>query len=304
MDTFLVSVASIVVGVVATFTASRYYYRRSTERALTPYIQFYTSVFRGVDAELRDNLKILYKDVAVTDLLEVQFLVANTGFRPIRGVIDPLKLQIPDKGEVLDAAVLHVHPEERRVGVAVVDGSVTFDFPLLNANEFFIAKLLLKGDVDPRDLSFRITAEDLPPVLKAELLAPDLVQSDQERQFEAGMLIAGLLVSLFGAAFASLIFEQSDVVSALWRDGITFAFRRNWFVLASVAVGSLPTLLLLVAGPMLMIGAFTDFSFPRRRRFSVPSDFRRSFYQHLGEIAFPREVARGGDSAAGPREVR
>jgi hypothetical protein len=96
------------------------------------------------------------------------------------------------------------------------------------------------------------------------------------------------------------MYEQSDVVSSLWRDGITSAFHRNWFVLTTVAVASLPTLLLLVAGPMLMVSAFTDFSFPRRRRFSVPSDFRRhSFYHHLGELAVPIEVLTEKEPAGG-----
>lgn len=79
MGNLAISLGSLIVGVVATIWVSRYYYKRSTNKALTPYLQFFSSLFDGVDPSVRESLKIAYKGTAVTELLEAQFLIANSG---------------------------------------------------------------------------------------------------------------------------------------------------------------------------------------------------------------------------------
>jgi hypothetical protein len=114
-------------------------------------------------------LKITYKEKLVDDLLEIQFLIANTGVRAIRDVISPLSVEVPETCSLLDTAILYVSPAERIVRSQIDGRKVIFDFPLLNANEFFIVKLLLQGQAKPKDLKFTITVDDLPPILSPEL---------------------------------------------------------------------------------------------------------------------------------------
>ena len=285
MSDLLISIGSLLVGVLATILAGRYYFRRTVNKALTPYLQLFSSLFDGVDPSVRESLKIAYKGTAVTELLEVQYLVANTGERSIRDVIAPLSLVIPNGCTVLDASILHVSPEEREVKIAQTEASVSFLFPLLNAGEFFITKLLLKGRAKPKDFAFRITVDDLPPTVAAVPLPYDLVVSGKQRKFEPELLWAGLILLLLGASFAGLIFAHWSAIQACWSKDLTASFRQNWVMLLSSIIAVLPTILLLVAGPMLIVGAFTNYSIPKRLRFRVPESLApRRFY--FGRIPY------------------
>jgi hypothetical protein len=135
----IVSIVILIVSVLATVWVSRYYFRRTVAKGLTPYLQFSSPLFNSVDPAVRDSLKITYKGLAVTELLEVQFIIANTGERPIRDVIAPLSLRIP-KGccSLLDASVRYVAPEGTDVKILQSSDSVAFTFPLLNARDFFL----------------------------------------------------------------------------------------------------------------------------------------------------------------------
>jgi hypothetical protein len=289
MDTFLTALASILVGVVATIWVFSHYYRRSTKKSLTPYIQFSTSVFRGVESTLREALKIHYKDVPVTDLFEIQFLIANTGHRPIRDLIEPLTVDAPNGCEILDASILHIHPAERHVHIDATESVNTFRFPLLNADEFFIAKLLLKGQPNAKEFKFRISVDDLPPILKPSFLPPELIDTGEKRTFEKGLFLAGLVVLAIGSAVAGLIYGHWSSIEAIWTDGLLSAVQSHWLIILSASITVLPALILLVIGPMLLIGAFTNFTFPKSRKFPVPSDYARSplFWHriHSDEIA-------------------
>lgn len=278
MDNFLTALGSIIVGVIATIWVSNHYFRRSKKKSLTPYIQFSTSVFRGVDPSVRDSLKIEYKEVKINDLYEIQFLVANTGERAIRDIIHPLTLHVPEGSQILDASILHIHPEGREVSISVEGSDTIFGFPLLNSDDFFIAKILLEGEPKDKDFSFSIAVDDLPPILKPRFLPPDLLDTGEKRKFEIGLFIGGFVCLVIGSALAGLIYAQWPTISALWKAGFLITIKGNWLILVCAGIAALPALLLIVIGPMMTIGAFTNFSFPKKRRFPVPSDFiRRPF---------------------------
>ena len=278
MDNFLTALGSIIVGVIATIWVSNHYFRRSKKKSLTPYIQFSTSVFRGVDPSVRDSLKIEYKEVKINDLYEIQFLVANTGERAIRDIIQPLTLHVPEGSQILDASILHIHPEGREVSISVEGSDTIFKFPLLNSDDFFITKILLEGEPKDKDFSFSISVDDLPPTLKPRFLPHDLVDTGEKRKFEIGLLIGGFVCLAIGSSLSGLIYAQWPTISALWKTGLLVTIKGNWLILASVCITALPALVLIVIGPMMAIGAFTNFSFPKKRRFPVPSDYiRRPF---------------------------
>jgi hypothetical protein len=273
MNSFFLSLGSIIVGVIATIWVSNHYFRRSTRKSLTPYIQFYTSVFRGVDPAVREALKIAYKGVPITDLFEIQFLIANTGERSIRDLINPLTLHVPEGSQILDASILHIHPKGRDVSIEVKESDVIFRFPLLNSKEFFITKILLQGEPKKWDFRFSISVDDLPPTLKPKFLTRDLIDTGEKRKFEEGLLVSGFVCLAIGASIAGLIYAQWPIISSLWKDGFLASFKENWLVLICVAIASIASLFLLVLGPMIAIGAFKNFSFPKRERFPVPSDY-------------------------------
>lgn len=282
MSDLALSIGSLIVGVVASVWVSNYYFKRTINKSLTPYLQFLSSLFDGVDPSVRESLKISYKGTAVNELLEVQFLIANTGERPIRDVITPLSLVIPSGCSLLDASILHVAPEGREVRIVQSQTSVAFAFPLLNAGEFFITKLLLQGRAKSKDFKFSITDDDLPPTLDAVWLPPELIEGEKKRQFEWELLVIGMILITIGSALATLIYLQWPILSSSWYKGLITSFSENWLVLVSSAITAIPTLLILVAGPMLLVGAFTNFSFPRRRRFRVPEGFhRRHFFRNI-----------------------
>ena len=282
MNDLAVSLASLIIGVVATVWASRYYFKRATDKSLTPYLQYMSSLFDGVYPSVRESLKIAYKGTAVTELLEVQFLIANTGERPIRDIIAPLTLSIPKNCSLLDASILHVSPEGREVVIKHTPETVVFSFPLLNTGEFFITKLLLQGKTKAKDFKFTITVDDLPPVLTALHMPPELIEGERKREFDWDQLVLGTILTTVGAAVSALIYIQWPVIHQSWKLGIVAGFAAHWLLLLSSLIAAFPTLILLVAGPMLCVGAFSDFSFLTRRRFRVPDALvRRHFLRGL-----------------------
>jgi hypothetical protein len=115
MENVLLSVISMLIGAGATILATRYYYRRSVEKELTPFLQFKSNVLDHIDDEVKSDLDIEYKGVRVERLQQVQFLIANTGERAIKEPIKPLSLHIDGEIEVMDANLLYAHPDGRKV---------------------------------------------------------------------------------------------------------------------------------------------------------------------------------------------
>jgi len=259
---------------VVTFWVSRYYFRRSVNKALTPYLQSSLSPFRGVDTSVRDALKITYKGTHVEDFLDVEFLIANTGERAIRDIIVPLTIRVPEECELLDATVLYVSPHDRLISPSLESTKVSFDVPLLNAGEFFIIKLLVKGEAKPRDFRFTITADDLPPTLTLRRMPDELLIGDDKTPLlRYPVLIFGVSLTVVGLSIVGLIYHSwSDLVLA-WRVGLMDSLRSQGLLVSSTIVCVVAAAILIVGGIMLCFGAFEYFSIPKRRRLKVPSYF-------------------------------
>lgn len=272
MNDFVALLASLVVGVLATLFVSHYYFRRSVSKCLTPYIHSYSSLFRGVESSVREALKISYKGTSVDDILDIQFLIANTGERAIRDIIEPLTLDIPNNCSLLDATILHVSPQGRDVRIKTQENRIVFEFPLLNSNDFFVAKVLLSGKAKSGDFAFRITVDDLPPKIASQPLPFNLIEGPRKRQFELPLLLIGLLFLAIACAIAGLLYSTWPTLMRLWDAGLISSFPENWIPITSAAISVIPAILLLVIGIMMCVGAFSNFSFPTRRRFHLPDD--------------------------------
>ena len=281
MNNLTLLLVSLLLGIVVTLWVSSYYFRRTVSKVLTPYVQFSSSLFRGVDFSVRDALKIAYKGTPVSDILEIQFLIANTGQRAIRDIISPLTLDVPASCELLDATVLYISPPERTVKARSEAKKVFFDLPLLNSDEFFIVKLLLKGDAKPKDFRFSITVDDLPPILTPKPLPFGLLSKEEKRKFEPALLVIGIIFVILGCSIAGLIYHSWPVLVSAWNTGIWKVFLDNGVLMSSALLSAIPTLLLLVFGVMMCFGSFTNFNFPKRRKFQVPRDFLRHSFRPL-----------------------
>lgn len=173
--------------------------------------------------------------------------------------------------------------------------SVSFVFPLLNSGEFFVTKLLLQGRAQPKDFSFSITVDDLPPNVSAVPLPYDLIDTGEKRHFASDLLIIGIILFLVGISFVGLLFGHWTALQSCWTQGIIATLPEHWILMLSATVAVIPTVILLVVGPMMIVGSFTNFSFPKRRRFRLPEDIgRRRFF--FGEPPFhelPSEEKKG-----------
>lgn len=278
MEDFFIAIAGILMGVGATFYASRHYYRRSVDKELTPFIQLQSNVLSHIDVEVKPDLHVEYKGVKVESLQQLQFLIANTGERAIRDIIKPLRLELPEDSEIMDAGVLYVFPEGRDVviGSKTSGNILELEFPLLNKDEFFIFKLLIKGEPKRRDLKFKIVADDLPPELQIRRLTYNQIEResiDGGRKFELGALVAGLVLlafSLFSGVLAHYI--PSDSLPEFSSGNLQWV---NSFPVIGVAsgVGYILTGALALIGGMLTFGAiFGNIEFPKGKKFRLPDE--------------------------------
>jgi uncharacterized membrane protein YccF (DUF307 family) len=279
MENIIISILSILIGVGATIYASRHYYRRSVEKELTPFMQLQSNVLSHIDEEVKTDLHIEYKGVKVENLQQIQFLIANTGERAIRDIIRPMRLDLPKEVEIMEGSILHISPEGREVEFKILESrsAVEFDFPLLNKDDFFIFKLLVKGTPSKSDLKFSLVADDLPPKLDIQRLSYNQIESDQKlvkSEFELGMFLTGLgfLLSSFVVLFLAHYVQPEAIPefqskSYLWLNSVPIA------TIATIIGYIVGGLLFLLGILLASISLFENFEFPKKnRKFKVPSD--------------------------------
>ena len=150
METFIGTISGIIIGGLITIWASQYFYKKSVkEKKLSCFIQYISEILTNIDPEVKNNLEVDFKGQKVESLYQIQFVVANTGDIAIRNIISPLTLEIPNKGTILDANLVDIEPDGREVNIesSKAGNIAKLNFPLLNSGEFFIVKLLIKGEV-------------------------------------------------------------------------------------------------------------------------------------------------------------
>ena len=187
------------------------------------------------------------------------FVVANDGERAISNVIQPLTASLPATVEVLDVSILYRYPEGLDATLVysppISDEpsesaeKITFSFPLLNSGDFFIAKLLLSGELDDNDIDFRILSEDLPRVLRLKRIPPDVYER-QASWLEWPPLIIGLTLLLVPAWIAMcgyLLYQSRPEM---------FPFPWSTFVLSGWSVAFLvPAVVVAVLFSVVAVGA-------------------------------------------------
>ncbi|MGJ8690480.1 MAG: hypothetical protein ACSHXZ_13285 [Gammaproteobacteria bacterium] len=277
MINFFLTIAGLFIGVIATILVSKHYYHRSVSKRLTPFVQMQSNVFPRIDSSLRKRLRIEYEGSEVDNLQQVQFLVANTGEKAISAVIEMLKLQLPRDTEILDATIVHVSPPGRKVTLSIDSekNTITFDFSILNQHEYFIFKLMLKGEPELEGMVFSIVAEDLPPTLSIERLTHDLVETESyshNSSFETGPFLAGLAIFFVGSCIAGLAFYGSgenfpviENASWMWLNSIPIflIFRVVSYILSAI---------LYLAAVMMIAGSLSGIRIVKKQKLRIPDD--------------------------------
>jgi hypothetical protein len=297
----------IFIGTIATFLVSRHYFRRTVERKLTPFIHLHSQVFAGIDPEVRNEIKIHYRDEVVNDLTHYQVLIANTGDRSIRDFINPLTVIFPERVNILDVAILHRSPKELELGYKVDTNDkgidrCKFDIPLLNKGDFFLVKFLLKGLVKPYDPEFRLTVDDIPPRLNPEWLSFDAT-TEEKGKIEWGAIAAGsgfILAAIGSSYFLSLLWKLNPSIFPYPWSTFKFSFIDTAALLFS-------TLLIVAAGLLgiiLVAGIGFEEVFPRRKhKFLLPKELRRSGRFRIPEAAIIEEIEKDMQELKKEQEV-
>lgn len=281
MNELALSLGSLIVGIVASVWVSAYYFRKSLRKSLTPYVQFYSSPFKGIDPAVKKALQVTYQGTPVDDLYEVQFLIANTGDKAIRDLIEPLTFSVPEKCSLLDASLLHLDPPELKVVLIVSDDrrAVKLNFPLLNSNDFFVLKVLLNGTPKFDELKFSVLIDELPPTLKPERLSFDAVGTSRKQEVEFSLLAVGLIVTLFGFVLFKVVYDgwvllpkfESGAVSYLSQLGLGGV---------TICLAVIPAFLLTLLGALMSAAAMFDGSFPpSKKKFVLPEGLAKSHFR-------------------------
>ncbi len=284
----------VILGALVTIFVSRYYFNRSTHKSLGIYGLLNSFVFSGIAPDVRKQLHFRFKEREVDEVQQLVFLVANDGQRGISNVIEPLRLMIPSDVVVLDATILHRHPESFQVEIRVAPQentgtSVTFIFPLLNKGEFFVVKLLLSKGLSVDELHLGILANDIPRSIRIKELPLNALE-DEGYKFEWGLAAAAgavlVLSAWLGYTFYVLYTIRPELCPYPWSSFVVSG--ESLFLMIP---GGLLLIFLSLLG-VLMLGAAVfggEFPPPRRPRFPLPKDIRNAVFPYRA-FGVPPEI--------------
>lgn len=271
----------IIIGIIATVIVSHYYFRRSINKRLSIYAIMSNHVFSGIDSSVRNHLKFLFHEEEISELQQVELIVANDGERAISNCIQPLRFQLPESIKILDASILHRSPKE--LDVSMIHGNnesighfLEFDFPLFNKGDFFLVKLLVDGKIPIREMQFQIQADDLPRIIKPEWL-PDGATSTSTRKVEWAGVIAGSILLVASALILILAQAHYEVApnSLPWPID---TFKYTWPSTVLLIFSFIASAFIGLIGFILFIGmGFEDF-FKRNPKFPLPEELKGRGY--------------------------
>lgn len=277
MQAIVIAVVTTVIGVVVTILISRHYYGRSSKHRLAIYEFPFPKILRGVDPETRRGLAIKFHGRDVNELNVIEYLIANEGADAIRDTISPLSAAVAEPCQIVDASITYVWPEGREVSVEVInDRQFRCVFPLLNSHEYFYIKLITDGYVRGQDITFSITAEDLPPRIRVESGARVNISGEDSRFSDVGAFGGALVILLIGASIGIPVVGLYEVHPAYF----PFAWSRfqfTWWLTVPLAIATITSVMILISSFTIAATAIFG-SIPRRPNFRRPGKHGSRFY--------------------------
>jgi len=255
---------------------------------LSCFVQYLSEILTDIEPEVKNNLAINFKGQKVESLYQVQLVIANTGDIPIQNLIKPLVLEIPNNGLILDANLLHIDPKGREVNIDVANSkkTITFNFPLLNSGDYFITKLLVKGEppspkIDQEDHSlslieylgynlfnFSITTEDLPPSITSQHLPSDYLENRFHIFDKSAILIGALFIGI--ALIYSYILNQIGILDSLLTFQNSIEFKSSsTFLNLSIIIAWIISLLFLFIGIVIPLSEIKGLRPKKKTKFKI-----------------------------------
>jgi hypothetical protein len=300
METFIGTISGIIIGGLITVWASRYFYKKSIKaKTLSCFVQYISEILTNIDPEVKNNLEVDFKGQKVESLYQIQFVIANTGDIAIRNIITPLTLEIPNNGTILDANLIDIEPEGREVKLEIPKpGNVSkLNFPLLNSGEFFIVKLLIKGEV-PRPepekeidedgiislydrrgynlFKFQITADDLPPVIDSEPLPRDYSEF-RSTYFDKSVIWGGLIFGTISFLLTFVLYNLTYATEDLFIYRFKLFFTNFSFLKLSIIVAWLLTVFIAILAIFIPASEIRNLRPKKKLKFTLPKKHSRYF---------------------------
>jgi hypothetical protein len=173
-------IINVSIGLLTIFVSVIIFRRQQSRRSIT-YRTISATSLLSVNEEVKGEVKILYKDKAVSNVRLIILKIWNSGGTPIlpQEYIDPIKFEFEENEEILDADVLETVPsniiDKVRSSMKLDMKSVTFEPLLLNSKDSITFKVLLTQSklIKKIDVSGRIVGVNLilnfdkvPPILR------------------------------------------------------------------------------------------------------------------------------------------
>jgi hypothetical protein len=287
-----------ITGIVAAIIIAHVYYRLTVSKSLSFFLLVDDQPLSRVDQDVRNRLVVQFHDpepppandaanaitvnaglrTTVGALHHLQVIVANTGVRAITFAEAP-NMTIPSSSQILDASLIYQKPADLGASVARLpvgdDGEqhVSLSVPMLNRNEFFVAKILLSEAINSRDLKLHLRAEELERTICIKELPPEDTKPLREA-FEWPALWIGALL-LIGAIGTGLV--DREVYEASPLPSFQGGFLQFWgsfrLVHAAMIMSALFTGLLGAVGALFLI-SFGVQPFVKWRRVVLPVELR------------------------------
>lgn len=291
----MTNIISFILGGILTVLVGWYFYRKSIQKnGITPFLDYFSKVFDHLDPDLKKDLLLQYKGKEIEFLYDIQFTIKNTGNKAIRDVIEPLSLKMPSELEIMDVRLTEIQPKGRQIELEQMLGTntVKFKFPLLNKDESFKVKLLLKGDISKLleerkqqnirskveklflveeeirddaiidDFTFSITVDDIPPSLKIKRENPSENSSRENTVFNGiAYLSIGLSIGFVLWTYTHKIQEMYLPNFSVFFDGF-FTTQKDANSISRINYLKISLFLTWGTAFVLTMRGFFDFIFP------------------------------------------
>lgn len=285
------TIGGIIVGALASYFVSLHFFQKSIKKkTLIPFVQFASKLFSELDPELKDNLKVSYKDLEIENITQAQFVVANSGDIPIRDIIEPLKLILPKENKILGINIIHIEPEGRNITFKTIENDdcniIEFYVPLLNGSDYFVFKILIQDslpqvkEIESEDkkqkFEFLITADDLPPKLTIESLPFSYYEEEKNDSYEWAPLLLGIVSLLITTAIFGTILSLKFSTKGLYLLEFNEFFNSKTFSIYNVYILIL-TIIGILFSVLMIIGFITSISQltpDEKPKFKVPKNLK------------------------------
>jgi hypothetical protein len=184
----------VILGIIATVAAVVYQIKKTRRsKSLSYFVRSKTKLLTLHDENV-GKLEIVFDGQPVLDAHIFVIEIRNTGNIPIisSDFEKPIEIVFAKKAEILSVAIVERVPENLVLTFSFSEGSTQINPTLLNPNESFTLKFLLRDNSNDPEVSARIVG--ISEIRKTEF------RSDEERARIRGLLIANLvLLAMAGA---------------------------------------------------------------------------------------------------------